>query len=862
MSSWISSHLSGRRQQALTIFQQQIRPPNDINISSDKTQPVIQINNNKELIPNIKYQDKIKQETILQERLRQEQLRGQERLKQEQLREHEIHKIQQKIAEQQKLKQTQPIKQTTFDVIDPKTINNNPIILYPNIRTTDVVIISNILSGGTYKYVNELINIFNNNYIKYTKINTKNDLLEYNFTSNTIILLQQLIHTDINLETIINIQQSTKCILIVTIHDYSLFIYNENKYINDIHNIYLNKLDYDNIVQTFLNNCTDIIIPSKFVKTEINKTYNLTNDIIEHIDTLSSVSNTPYIPLIDTYTINIAIPTNLSEYKGEEFYNKLIQQYKTYNYNNKIYMIKFLLFIDKVNEYHIFNKYNQLKNVIIQKPYNEDELYDILHKYNIHLLLYLNKWGETYCYSLSKGLNTGLPIIYSNIGAFTERIPDTPYYFKIEPDLLSNIINIDTVYSKFPSILNYIINNTGSKCTDKEQFIHIPTFYTKLFNKNIFDYLNNLYITNINQYNKIFDIVQPYAIYFPQFHETIENNNTFYKGYSDMINLNKMKTIYNNIQTPLSGLLGYYNLKYNNCIIDTQILLAKSYGFKGFGIYYYWFSKNTITNKNKIFNDVIDKFFKTNIIGFDVFFIYANESWSNNPAFGNTNNIIINEYTNDNLNKFANDLSPYFIHSNYRKIDNKPVFLLHQPWEITDDNIDLMYTILDNKCKQIGFDGIHFILNSISNTYSKYNQYYNHPEYKNIKNTEYFVQAQNRKIYYDKYVNNFINTTTNEKQSIIKSCFTNFNNCVRFYNKLDKYNIYTNTNNCNINIFANFISKQLVYYKNNTSLKSDISKIMLFNAWNEWGEQMVIEPSNELGYTYLEIIKSELLKLI
>ena len=37
---------------------------------------------------------------------------------------------------------------------------------------------------------------------------------------------------------------------------------------------------------------------------------------------------------------------------------------------------------------------------------------------------------------------------------------------------------------------------------------------------------------------------------------------------------------------------------------------------------------------------------------------------------------------------------------------------------------------------------------------------------------------------------------------------------------------------------------------------------MLFNAWNEWGEQMIIEPSNELGFLYLNVIKSELLKLI
>ena len=37
---------------------------------------------------------------------------------------------------------------------------------------------------------------------------------------------------------------------------------------------------------------------------------------------------------------------------------------------------------------------------------------------------------------------------------------------------------------------------------------------------------------------------------------------------------------------------------------------------------------------------------------------------------------------------------------------------------------------------------------------------------------------------------------------------------------------------------------------------SGIDKILLINSWNEWGEQMAIEPSNEKGNYLLELIKS------
>ena len=30
----------------------------------------------------------------------------------------------------------------------------------------------------------------------------------------------------------------------------------------------------------------------------------------------------------------------------------------------------------------------------------------------------------------------------------------------------------------------------------------------------------------------------------------------------------------------------------------------------------------------------------------------------------------------------------------------------------------------------------------------------------------------------------------------------------------------------------------------------------LFNSWNEWGEQMAIEPSKEKGTYYLDLINS------
>ena len=48
-------------------------------------------------------------------------------------------------------------------------------------------------------------------------------------------------------------------------------------------------------------------------------------------------------------------------------------------------------------------------------------------------------------------------------------------------------------------------------------------------------------------------------------------------------------------------------------------------------------------------------------------------------------------------------------------------------------------------------------------------------------------------------------------------------------------------------------------YKKNIN-SSEIDKILLINSWNEWGEKMAIEPSNERHFYYLDLVKNELNK--
>ena len=335
-----------------------------------------------------------------------------------------------------------------------------------------------------------------------------------------------------------------------------------------------------------------------------------------------------------------------------------------------------------------------------------------------------------------------------------------------------------------------------------------------------------------------------FPVYFPQFHSIKENNINFYEDYTDITNLdmiNKSRKD-NLIDCPNKDLLKLnetldYNLIKNEELIDNQINLLDTYNLNGFAMYYYWFSKNTITNENKIMYDVIKKFLNKDLKGKKIFYIWANENWTDNKAFGNCNNLIVNDYE-DNT-KLVNDLIKDFKNDNYLKIDNKPVFFIHH--QIPPNKIEKIKNDLEKCCLNNGFSGIYLRFNNIF--YENQEIYDFHPNYKNFKNFYKDKKTGATHINYKKYIqrNSFDNDIT--------TLFFSFDNYVRLY-KPDRLKYRSVIESTDPNDYKNYINK----------IKSNFNKynnnILLINSWNEWGENMAIEPSENLKTYYLDLIKS------
>ena len=606
-------------------------------------------------------------------------------------------------------------------------------------------------------------------------------------------------------------------------HDYSLLsLHNPQPYYHEINKQNItdnNFININNLHSLITQNIVNLNIYENFLDKNNNITEIIITPLPDYQKSLERVetNNEKYI---------IGFIGKITHIKGSSIINLINEFIQKNNYYMEIVIFGDLEFK---------NEKNNISN-ITYAPYEDiNELNNLLKKYKPNVLVDASIWPETYSYTLTLAMITQLPILvlkkpYANV--IENRLSKYPktYY-----------------YDSFEIFFQLVLNVKQNFFYTIEPIIYYNNFWDNYF----FTKKNKIVKNNIkNKYN-----INPYCIYFPQFHPFAENNKSFYPGFTDIENLHLLiKNNYNigEIEQPSLTELNInsihdYNLT-NKSLIQKQIDIINDYQFSGFAIYYYWFSLNTITNKNMIMEESINNFFDKdiNMKNRKVFFIWTNEDWSNNPAFGSSNEKIENTYNEENIKKNINNLMNYFKHENYLKIDNKPVFFIYHPWFLNNNEIDLLHQLLDIECKNNHFNGINFVLNNMEKDYKDYMNFSINFNYKN--SGERYYNKINKKycIDFKKYLNN-----ANNSKNCIQTLVFDFDNSARLFqpNKLESSTTCENNTEFNKIIYMNKLIE-----KYNKNKNSDVENILLINAWNEWGEKMNVEPSKEYKYYYLNLL--------
>lgn len=228
--------------------------------------------------------------------------------------------------------------------------------------------------------------------------------------------------------------------------------------------------------EEFLNRFNKIIVPSDDTKKQIINSYNKLNiNVIEHGINLDKNN---YIPKLND-EFNIAFVGVMSIHKG----GKILSELKKTNKN-----VKFHLF--GTTEFKELEESDD--NYIYHGRYKREDLPRLLKENNINLICSCSIWAETYSYTLTEEIASGVPVLSFDIGAVGDRI---------KKNNIGWVIPISSTIDEISNKIDTILENKDEyeKIIENISKYHIKTLYEMG-----------------NDYKKIYDI--------PEIHELSKDN--------------------------------------------------------------------------------------------------------------------------------------------------------------------------------------------------------------------------------------------------------------------------------------------------------------------------------------------------
>ena len=347
--------------------------------------------------------------------------------------------------------------------------------------------------------------------------------------------------------------------------------------------------------------------------------------------------------------------------------------------------------------------------------------------------------------------------------------------------------------------------------------------------------------------------LKKFAFFLPQFHEIPENDKWWGKGFTEWSNVRKAIPLFKGHIQPKHPLNNnYYNLLDKKTVI-WQTRLLKESGLDGFIYYHYYFKGKKLLEKPA------ENLLKWKEIQQPFFFCWANHSWMRSWE-GKTDVLIAQTYGSKvDWERHFQYLLPFFKDDRYEKRNGKPLFMIFDP---NIPNKEDMFQYFDKRCRDEGFKGICLIetykgenINQFNNSKSSKTQFvfYREP---NVSQLNYIKATVFRRVYHH------FNKKLRNKGIIKKPYILNGNTLMSM--KLKKEPLGKNIanglwfewDNTPRHKSRGYVITPYDYKKFQSYINLIQNQEYLFiNAWNEWAEGMIVEPTVENKGKYLDWLK-------
>ncbi|MGJ0515810.1 MAG: glycoside hydrolase family 99-like domain-containing protein [Methylomicrobium sp.] len=346
--------------------------------------------------------------------------------------------------------------------------------------------------------------------------------------------------------------------------------------------------------------------------------------------------------------------------------------------------------------------------------------------------------------------------------------------------------------------------------------------------------------------------VKAIAFYLPQFHPIPENDENWGEGFTEWTNVVKASPRFpGHYQPRLPGKLGFYDLRLSS-VMTEQALLAKQYGIGGFCFYYYRFGSK------RLLSLPIDNYLKNKEADLPFCYCWANEPWTR-AWDGKTSDVLYDQIYDDfTFDGFSNDIAVATADNRYIRINGRPLVLIYQIAELPNppDDIErmrekirikvgidpLIGTVFSDRFKKHMLSFVDFVVqfppHRIPRGGHRITMKRDQVKPYNPEQHDYYES-------YDEMVKSAISGA-----SLMDKMFMGV--CPDWDNSARRKTNATSLIGSTPDKFGKWVENVIGITKSNYINDKVIAPVFFINAWNEWAEGAVMEPSEKYKYEYLE----------
>lgn len=336
--------------------------------------------------------------------------------------------------------------------------------------------------------------------------------------------------------------------------------------------------------------------------------------------------------------------------------------------------------------------------------------------------------------------------------------------------------------------------------------------------------------------------------YLPQFHPTPENDEWWGAGFTEWTNVTASRPVFHGHYQPRMPVdLGFYDLRNDETRRD-QAALAAFAGIEGFMYYYYWFAGRRLLNRP------IEALVASDL-DFPFCIMWANENWTRRWDGNEQDVLLAQDYDRVPAEQFIEDVADFLADPRYLSVDGKKILAVYRPGQMADfaavaqrwrevarkrgiGELFLLHVDVGHAMQGLGADAQHAVDGSLA--FPPHNLLWSGIDRNDITGVRPEFQG-NIMSYPDMADDAALRAMRGLDPDYFPGAMAAFDNTARRQLSSDIW----------------YGSNPYVFHRWVKTLATAVSdrdrehRLIFLNAWNEWAEAAVLEPTDRHGKSYL-----------